>query len=133
MKIRSLLVIFAENFQDQKNLSRHKGYWHRRERNLSCSIVTKCFREKRNLTNTWPCTDTNLYACPHCGRDSRSKSNMYVHIKRTHPDEWWKSKQERYNLKPDDVGNVVGESAVQATHVETTTASTQSQECLNAK
>lgn len=95
--------ICGKFFKTKKNLSRHKGYWHRRERNLSCSYCDKVFREKRNLDEHMAMhTDTNLYTCPHCGKESRSKSNMYVHIKRQHPEEWWKSKQERYKIKPED-------------------------------
>lgn len=95
--------ICGKIFQTKKNLSRHKGYWHRLERNLKCSYCDKIFREKRNLDEHMAThTETQLYACPHCGKESRSKSNMYVHVKRQHPEEWWKSKQERYNIKPDN-------------------------------
>ncbi|XP_023298755.2 transcription factor grauzone-like isoform X1 [Lucilia cuprina] len=133
--------ICGKFFKTKKNLSRHKGYWHRRERNLSCSYCDKVFREKRNLDEHMAMhTDTNLYTCPHCGKESRSKSNMYVHIKRQHPDEWWKSKQERYKLKPEDGGEAQvqedeikeksSEVAIEGTAV---TSSTLTQECINAE
>lgn len=37
-------------------------------------------------------TGAQLYSCPHCSKECRSQSNMYVHIKRNHTDEWIKAK-----------------------------------------
>ncbi|XP_073831211.1 uncharacterized protein isoform X1 [Musca autumnalis] len=98
--------ICGKLFQTKKNLSRHKRYWHRLERNLKCSYCEKIFREKRNLDEHMAThTETQLYACPHCGKESRSKSNMYVHVKRQHPEEWLRSKQERYKIKQNPNNN----------------------------
>ncbi|KAI8124200.1 Transcription factor grauzone [Lucilia cuprina] len=90
-------------FQTKRRLYRHKVYWHTLDTNLKCTFCDKVFREKRNLDEHMAIhTGVQLYTCPHCGKDSRSKSNMYVHIKRIHPEEWWKSKMERLNLVPKD-------------------------------
>lgn len=88
-------------FKTRHTLRRHVKYWHELDLNLQCTMCDKVFRQKRNLDEHMAThTGVQLYTCPHCAKESRSKSNMYVHIKRMHPNEWWKSKMERLNLDP---------------------------------
>ncbi|XP_011294475.1 transcription factor grauzone [Musca domestica] len=88
-------------FKTRHTLRRHMKYWHELERNLHCTYCDKVFRQQRNLEEHMAThTGAQLYTCPHCGKESRSRSNMYVHIKRVHPKEWWQSKVERLNLDP---------------------------------
>ncbi|KAM7349713.1 transcription factor grauzone-like [Cochliomyia hominivorax] len=95
--------VCGKMFNTKRRLYRHKVYWHTMDTSLQCTFCDKVFREKRNLDEHMAIhTGVQLYTCPHCGKDSRSKSNMYVHIKRIHPDEWWKSKMERLNLIPNE-------------------------------
>ncbi|XP_013104796.1 transcription factor grauzone isoform X2 [Stomoxys calcitrans] len=93
--------VCGKQFKTRHTLRRHMKYWHELERNLHCTYCDKVFRQKRNLEEHMAThTGAQLYTCPHCGKESRSKSNMYVHIKRVHPNEWWQSKVERLNLDP---------------------------------
>lgn len=93
--------ICSREFKTQRSWKKHVQYWHEMEKNLPCSFCDKVFREKRNLDEHMAThTGAQLYTCPHCGKESRSKSNMYAHIKRQHPKEWWKTKMERLNLDP---------------------------------
>ncbi|XP_075158962.1 uncharacterized protein LOC142232133 isoform X2 [Haematobia irritans] len=94
-------TVCGKLFKTRHTLRRHMTYWHELERNLQCTYCDKVFRQKRNLDEHLAThTGAQLYTCPHCGKESRSKSNMYVHIKRVHPNEWWQSKVERLNLDP---------------------------------
>ena len=86
-------------FDTKNSLRRHKTYWHKSDLSFYCNFCEKVFREQRNLQEHMAThTGAQLYTCPHCQKESRSKSNMYVHIKRQHPAEWWKSKMERVNI-----------------------------------
>ncbi|KAM7349710.1 transcription factor grauzone-like isoform 2-T2 [Cochliomyia hominivorax] len=88
-------------FETKHRLRKHKDYWHKSDLNLQCNFCEKVFRQERNLHEHMAThTGVQLYNCPHCQKESRSKSNMYVHIKRQHPAEWWKSKMERLNIDP---------------------------------
>ncbi|XP_065363944.1 transcription factor grauzone-like isoform X2 [Calliphora vicina] len=93
--------ICGKVFDTKHSLRKHKSYWHKSDLNLQCSFCEKVFRQERNLQEHMAThTGVQLYKCPHCQKESRSKSNMYVHIKRQHPTEWWQSKMERLNIDP---------------------------------
>lgn len=93
--------ICGKVFETKHSLRKHKSYWHKSDLNLQCSFCDKVFRQQRNLDEHMAThTGISLYTCPHCAKESRSKSNMYVHIKRIHPAEWWQSKMERFNIDP---------------------------------
>ncbi|XP_037818466.1 transcription factor grauzone-like isoform X4 [Lucilia sericata] len=100
--------ICGKVFDTKHRLRKHKSYWHKSDLNLQCNFCEKVFRQERNLQEHMAIhTGVQLYKCPHCQKESRSKSNMYVHIKRQHPTEWWKSKMERLNIEPKDEMAVV--------------------------
>lgn len=91
--------VCGQVFETKHRLRRHKAYWHKSDLNHQCTFCEKVFRDERNLHEHMAIhTGVQLYNCPHCQKESRSKSNMYVHIKNQHPDEWLKSKMKRYNL-----------------------------------
>ncbi|XP_065363948.1 transcription factor grauzone-like isoform X5 [Calliphora vicina] len=93
--------ICGKLFETKHRLRRHISYWHKSDVNLQCNFCEKVFRQERNLKEHMAIhTGVQLYNCPHCQKESRSKSNMYAHIKRQHPTEWFKSKMERLNIEP---------------------------------
>ncbi|XP_067637538.1 transcription factor grauzone-like [Eurosta solidaginis] len=76
----------------------HINYMHKKKYDLQCQFCEKTFKEARNLEEHMAThTGTQLYSCPHCAKECRSKSNMYVHIKRMHVNEWIQSKVARSN------------------------------------
>nr|XP_014085336.1 transcription factor grauzone [Bactrocera oleae] len=76
----------------------HINYMHKKKYDLQCSFCDKTFKESRNLEEHMAThTGAQLYSCPHCSKECRSKSNMYVHIKRMHANEWIQSKMARSN------------------------------------
>ncbi|XP_053951225.1 transcription factor grauzone [Anastrepha ludens] len=76
----------------------HINYMHKKKYDLQCSFCDKTFKETRNLEEHMAThTGAQLYSCPHCSKECRSRSNMYVHIKRMHVNEWFQSKVARSN------------------------------------
>ncbi|XP_068158919.1 transcription factor grauzone [Drosophila tropicalis] len=85
-------------------LRAHIKYAHKLTTNLQCTYCDKSFKQQRNLDEHMAIhTGLQLYNCPHCPKECRSRSNMYVHIKQRHADEWLKAKMARSHnpqLKP---------------------------------
>ncbi|TDG39383.1 hypothetical protein AWZ03_014196 [Drosophila navojoa] len=88
-------------------LRAHIKYAHKLTTNLQCTYCEKSFKQQRNLEEHMAIhTGLQLYNCPHCPKECRSRSNMYVHIKQRHADEWLKAKMARSHnpqLKPPHV------------------------------
>ncbi|EDW62932.2 transcription factor grauzone [Drosophila virilis] len=77
-------------------LRAHIKYAHKLTTNLQCTYCEKSFKQQRNLEEHMAIhTGLQLYNCPHCPKECRSRSNMYVHIKQRHADEWLKAKMAR--------------------------------------
>ncbi|XP_030381833.1 transcription factor grauzone [Scaptodrosophila lebanonensis] len=77
-------------------LRAHVKYAHKLQTNLQCTYCDKTFKQQRNLEEHMAIhTGLQLYNCPHCPKECRSRSNMYVHIKQRHADEWLKAKMAR--------------------------------------
>lgn len=77
-------------------LRAHVKYAHKLTTNLQCTYCEKSFKQQRNLEEHMAIhTGLQLYNCPHCPKECRSRSNMYVHIKQRHADEWLKAKMAR--------------------------------------
>ncbi|XP_033168426.1 transcription factor grauzone-like [Drosophila mauritiana] len=85
----------------------HVKYAHKLTTNLQCTFCEKTFKQQRNLDEHMAIhTGLQLYNCPHCPKECRSRSNMYVHIKQRHADEWLRAKMARSHnpqFKPADV------------------------------
>lgn len=85
-------------------LRAHVKYAHKLTTSLQCTYCEKSFKQQRNLEEHMAIhTGLQLYNCPHCPKECRSRSNMYVHIKQRHADEWLKAKLARSHnpqLKP---------------------------------
>lgn len=74
----------------------HIKYAHKLTTNLQCTYCEKTFKQQRNLEEHMAIhTGLQLYNCPHCPKECRSRSNMYVHIKQRHADEWLRAKMAR--------------------------------------
>ncbi|XP_017052263.1 transcription factor grauzone isoform X2 [Drosophila ficusphila] len=74
----------------------HVKYAHKLTTNLQCTFCEKSFKQQRNLDEHMAIhTGLQLYNCPHCPKECRSRSNMYVHIKQRHADEWLRAKMAR--------------------------------------
>ncbi|KAH8287261.1 hypothetical protein KR054_005112 [Drosophila jambulina] len=74
----------------------HVKYAHKLTTNLQCTYCEKSFKQQRNLDEHMAIhTGLQLYNCPHCPKECRSRSNMYVHIKQRHADEWLRAKMAR--------------------------------------
>ncbi|XP_017074550.1 transcription factor grauzone [Drosophila eugracilis] len=74
----------------------HVKYAHKLTTNLQCTFCEKTFKQQRNLDEHMAIhTGLQLYNCPHCPKECRSRSNMYVHIKQRHADEWLRAKMAR--------------------------------------
>ncbi|KAH8334821.1 hypothetical protein KR074_003286 [Drosophila pseudoananassae] len=74
----------------------HIKYAHKLTTNLQCTYCDKTFKQQRNLEEHMAIhTGLQLYNCPHCPKECRSRSNMYVHIKQRHADEWLRAKMAR--------------------------------------
>ncbi|KAM8718458.1 hypothetical protein ACLKA7_001637 [Drosophila subpalustris] len=77
-------------------LRAHIEYAHKLTTSLQCTYCEKSFKQQRNLEEHMAIhTGLQLYNCPHCPKECRSRSNMYVHIKQRHADEWLKAKMAR--------------------------------------
>ncbi|XP_034489790.1 transcription factor grauzone isoform X2 [Drosophila innubila] len=77
-------------------LRAHVEYAHKLTTSLQCTYCEKSFKQQRNLDEHMAIhTGLQLYNCPHCPKECRSRSNMYVHIKQRHADEWLKAKMAR--------------------------------------
>ncbi|XP_017488247.1 PREDICTED: transcription factor grauzone, partial [Rhagoletis zephyria] len=54
----------------------HINYMHKKKYNLQCSFCDKTFKETRNLDEHMAIhTGAQLYSCPHCSKECRSRSN----------------------------------------------------------
>ncbi|KAH8386591.1 hypothetical protein KR093_001408 [Drosophila rubida] len=96
----------AKTCSSRTALRAHIKYAHKLTTNLQCTYCEKSFKQQRNLEEHMAIhTGLQLYNCPHCPKECRSRSNMYVHIKQRHADEWLKAKMARSHnpqYKPHD-------------------------------
>ncbi|XP_037939466.1 transcription factor grauzone-like isoform X1 [Teleopsis dalmanni] len=98
MDINTDCKICGRTCPSRTALLRHVNYSHKLQKNLSCNYCDRTFKQEKNLKEHMAIhTGLQLYSCPHCAKECRSKSNMYVHIKRKHVDEWLKSKIAKSN------------------------------------
>ncbi|KAH8265164.1 hypothetical protein KR044_010615 [Drosophila immigrans] len=96
----------AKTCSSRTALRAHIKYAHKLTTTLQCTYCEKSFKQQRNLEEHMAIhTGLQLYNCPHCPKECRSRSNMYVHIKQRHADEWLKAKMARSHnpqYKPHD-------------------------------
>ncbi|ALC49247.1 CG2889 [Drosophila busckii] len=94
----------AKKCSSRTALRAHIKYAHKLTTNLQCTYCEKSFKQQRNLDEHMAIhTGLQLYNCPHCPKECRSRSNMYVHIKQRHANEWLQAKMARSHnpqLKP---------------------------------
>ncbi|EDW29724.1 GL14972 [Drosophila persimilis] len=77
-------------------LRAHIKYAHKLTTSFQCTYCEKTFKQQRNLDEHLAIhTGLQLYNCPHCPKECRSRSNMYVHIKQRHAEEWLTAKMAR--------------------------------------
>ncbi|XP_065084572.1 transcription factor grauzone-like isoform X1 [Ochlerotatus camptorhynchus] len=75
-------------------LQSHISFVHKKDKLFQCTLCPKAFKRQFTLIEHMTThTGEVLYQCPFCSKTFNSSANMHAHKKKTHPQEWEKSKR----------------------------------------